>query len=152
THALPSVGAGIAMMLLFNVAAAAMLLPLRYALTVAVLASVAMVAEFVWSVLGGGASPRSLAELSMFITSYLALAWLGNQIGQRARSSQQLAARRTAEVASLVEINELIIRRMRTGVLVVDADQQITLANEAAALLLGEATSAGGTSLAAVVP
>src|SRR5690606_22356147 len=41
THALPGVGAGIAMMLLFNVVAAAMLLRLRYGLAVAVLASLA---------------------------------------------------------------------------------------------------------------
>lgn len=150
THALPSVAAGIAMMLLFNVAAAAMLLPLRYGMGVAVLASLALVGEFLWSAFADGERPRSLAELSMFVTSYLALAWLGHQIGQRARSSQQLAERRTAEVANLVEINELIIRRMRTGVLVVDADNRITLANEAASLLLadGAETQAGLNQMA----
>lgn len=152
THALPEVDAGIAMMLLFNVAAAAMLLPLRYGLAVAVLASIAMVAEYIWSLLDTGPSPRSLAELSMFVTSYLALAWLANQIGQRARSSQQLAARRTAEVANLVEINELIIRRMRTGVLVVDADNRITLANEAASLLLGDGAGTGAAALTQAAP
>ena len=73
THALPSVAAGIAMMLLFNVAAAAMLLPLRYGMVVAVLASLALVGEYVWSVLADGNQPRSLAELCMFVTSYLAL-------------------------------------------------------------------------------
>src|SRR5690606_21508020 len=57
----------------------------------------------------------------------------------RARTSQQLADSRGAQVANLVEINELIIRRMRTGVLVVDGDTRITLANEAAMLLLGDA-------------
>jgi len=143
THALPPVAAGIAMMLLFNVAAAAMLLPLRFGMSVAVLASLALVIEFLWSAFADGERPRSLAELSMFVTSYLALAWLGNQIGHRARSSQRLAEQRTAEVANLVEINELIIRRMRTGVLVVDSDNQITLANEAASLLLGDGSDGG---------
>src|SRR5690606_9472999 len=139
THALPGVGAGIAMMLLFNVVAAAMLLRLRYGLAVAVLASLALVGEYIWTLLGSGGQPRSLAELTMFVASYLALAWLGHQIGQRARTSQQLADSRGAQVANLVEINELIIRRMRTGVLVVDGDTRITLANEAAMLLLGDA-------------
>jgi two-component system sensor histidine kinase PilS (NtrC family) len=150
THALPSVAAGIAMMLLFNVAAAAMLLPLRFGMAVACLASLALVLEYFWSSLASGAPPRSIAELSMFVTSYLALAWLGHQIGHRARSSQRLAERRTAEVANLVEINELIIRRMRTGVLVVDADNRITLANEAASLLLadGAETQAGLNQMA----
>src|SRR5690606_19771756 len=77
THALPGVGAGIAMMLLFNVAAAAMLLRLRQGLAVAVLASLALVGEYAWSVLGSdGPPPRPLAELTMFVTSYLALGWL----------------------------------------------------------------------------
>jgi len=151
THALPGVASGIAMMLLFNVAAAAMLLPLRYALVVAGLASVSMGLEYVWSVLEFGQQPRSLAELCMFVISYLALAWLAHQIGLRARSSQRLADRRSAEVANLVEINELIIRRMRTGVLVVDVEGRITLANEAASLLLGDG-AAGSVPLHGVAP
>jgi len=154
THAMPDVGAGIAMMLLFNVAAGAMLLRLRYGLTLAVLASLALVAEYMWTVLDGtGPPPRPLAELCMFVTSYLALAWLGHQIGHRARASEELADTRGAQVANLVEINELIIRRMRTGVLVVDGQTRITLANEAAALLLGDAMrGAGGDQLSTVAP
>ena len=82
------------MMLLFNVAAAAMLLPLRYGLVLAVLASLALALEYVWTTMVAGSPPRSIAELSMFVTSYLALAWLGYQIGNRARSSEQLAEKR----------------------------------------------------------
>ncbi|WP_447729689.1 sensor histidine kinase [Pseudoxanthomonas suwonensis] len=153
THALPGIGAGIAMMLLFNVVAAAMLLPLRYGLGLAVLASLALAGEYAWTVLDGtGPAPRPLAELTMFITSYLALGWLGHQIGQRARASQQLADTRGAQVANLVEINELVIRRMRTGVLVVDGETRITLANEAALLLLGEMGPGPERSLAAAAP
>ena len=53
--------------------------------------------------------------------------------------TQQLADQRGAEVANLFEVNELIIRRMRTGVLLVDGDGEIRLANEAALLHLGAA-------------
>ncbi|MGX9720849.1 sensor histidine kinase [Stenotrophomonas acidaminiphila] len=139
THALPGASAGISMSLLFNISAAAMLLPLSRGMLVAVVASLATVAEFGWREFEGGQSTRTLAELAMFITSYLALAWISYQIGNRARRNQQLAERRGAEVANLFEINELIIRRMRTGVLVVDGGGRIALANEAAAALLGEA-------------
>ncbi len=141
THALPGASAGISMTLLFNIAAAAMLLPLSRGMLVALAASGALVAEYALSELEGGEGSRSLAELAMFVTSYLALAWISCQIGQRARRSQQLAERRGAEVANLFEINELIIRRMRTGVLVVDGGGRITVANEAATGLLGDAGS-----------
>jgi two-component system, NtrC family, sensor histidine kinase PilS len=137
-HALPSASAGIATMLLFNIAAAAMLLRLRYGFGIALLASVATCFEYLWNQLDGGSQSRTLAEVAMFVTSYLALAFICNQIGQRARTSQALAEQRGAEVANLYEVNELIIRRMRTGVLVVDRHNRITLANEAASLLIGD--------------
>jgi len=155
THALPAASAGIAMMLLFNVAAASMLLPLRLGLTIALIASAATVLEYVWSLVEGTQSSRSLAELAMFVTSYMAVAYSCYQIGQRARSNQQLAERRGAEVANLFEVNELIIRRMRTGVLVVDTHNRITLANEAATTLIGDAegnTISGALELSSAAP
>lgn len=137
THALPQVAGGIAMLLMFNLAAAAMLLPRRMGLALALLASCALAGEFAWVSAVGDIQNRSLTELLMFVGSYLALAWLGYQIGHRARVSQKEAGSAKARVANLVEINEMIIRRLRTGVLVVDEDNHITLANEAASALLG---------------
>lgn len=138
TYALPEATAGIAMMLLFNVAAAALLLPVRLGIGIAMLAAASVLVEFFVTVLGKTASERSVAEVIMFAATYLAVGYLASQIGQRARSSQALAEQRGVEVANLFEINELIIRRMRTGVLVVDAENRIKLANEAASLLIGD--------------
>ncbi len=138
TYAIPVASDGIAMLLLFNIAAAAAMLPLRYGLGLAILAVASLFAGQLASHFWSDGSTRSLAELIMFSVSYLAVALLAYQIGARARSSQELAEKRGAEVANLFEINELIIRRMRTGVLVVDGDNHIKLANEAANLLLGD--------------
>ena len=138
TYALPEATAGIAMLLLFNVAAAALLLPFRLAVGIAVLAAVAMSLEFLVGVFGFSSSERPVAEVIMFAVTYLAVGYLAAQTGQRARSSQALAEQRGVEVANLFEVNELIIRRMRTGVLVVDAENRVKLANEAASLLIGE--------------
>ncbi|WP_313271234.1 ATP-binding protein [Stenotrophomonas sp.] len=155
SHALPGASAGISMLLLFNIAAAALLLPLARAMMLALLASIASVTEYIWQAFEGSDNLRTLAELAMFVTSYLALAFISYQIGSRTRRTQQLADRRSAEVANLFEVNELIIRRMRTGVLVVDAAGQITLVNEAASALLGDSednTGAEPQSLANASP
>lgn len=139
THALPATTAGVAMMLLFNVAAGALLLPSwRWAMTMIGLTVASLFIEYGWTLFHDGGGDRSVAEVVMFAISYLAVGYLAHQAGQRARRSEALADQRGAEVANLVEINELIIRRMRTGVLVVDADNHIKLANEAASLLLGD--------------
>lgn len=136
-HALPESSAGIAMMLLFNVGASALLLPLRTALAVAALASLGFALEYGWALLTDLTPTHSLAELSMFSVSYLAMATLTHLLGRQLQAAEALAAQRGTQVADLAQVNELIIRRMRTGVLLVDAAGQVRLANEAAALLLG---------------
>ena len=136
-HALPGVASGIAMMLLFNVGAAALLLPLRGGLAVAATASLALLAQYLWAMLAGGGDARPPVEVVMLAISYLALATLTSLLGRQLRASQALAAQRGSQVANLAEVNELIIRRMRTGVLLVDGQGEIRLANEAAMLQLG---------------
>ncbi len=136
-HALPASAAGIAMMLLFNIGAAAFLLPLRLGIGSAVLAGLALGIEYVASTIHDGGPTNSLAELTMFAVSYLAMATLTNLVGRQMRATEALAERRGHQAANLAEVNELIIRRMRTGVLLVDGDGTIKLANEAAMLQLG---------------
>ncbi|HTL13651.1 MAG TPA: ATP-binding protein [Thermomonas sp.] len=136
-HALSDASAGIAMMLLFNVGAAAMLLPLRLGICTAALAAGAFAAVYGWSLAVHGESGQSLAELSMFSISFLAMATLTNLLGRQMRAAQALAERRGTQAANMAEVNELVIRRMRTGVLLVDGAGRVRLANEAAVLLLG---------------
>lgn len=138
THAIPEVGPGVALMLVFNLGAAALFLRLQASLAVAALAAAALMVEFVWGRLDGSAADRPLAELLMFTFSFFAMVTLTFLLGERLRTSQDLADRRGVEAESLAGINELIIRRMRTGVLMVDATRRIRLANEAAMQLYGE--------------
>jgi len=74
----------------------------------------------------------------MFSIGYLALATLMSVLGRQMRNSYELAERRGNEAAHLAEVNELIIRRLRTGVLLVDGQGRLRMANEAATALLGE--------------
>lgn len=150
-HAVPSAGSGVALMLLFNVGSASLLLSLRTGLIVASLASAGLAAAYLWTLLIEQQQPRPLAELMMFTVSFLAIATLTHQLRVQMRATEALAERRGAEAIRLAEINELIIRRMRTGVLLVDREAQIRLANEAAMLLLGEG-AAGTRRLAEAAP
>ncbi len=136
THAITGARAGVALLLLFNIAASALFLKQRVALIVAGAASVALFVEFVWYSFEPGSIQRPLAETMMYAVAYLAVAALASMMGRQMHATQELADRRGAEAANLAEINELIIRRMRTGVLLVDGTGQIRLANEAAMALL----------------
>ena len=136
-HALPAIAPGASMLLLFNIGAASLLLPLRYGLGLALLGAAALMGQFVWATLFDPDSGRPLAERLMFAVSFGAFAILTYLLGRQMRDSQALAEQRRAEVADLAALNELIIRRMRTGVLLVDANRRIRMVNEAALLLLG---------------
>lgn len=149
-HALPAAGTGIALMLLFNVGSAALLLPARWAAAVAISAAVGLIGEHAWSI-GFDGSTRHHAEPVMFALAYLALATLTSVLGRQMRESYYLAHHHGEQAAHLVEVNDLIIRRLRTGVLLVDGNNQVGLANEAAGALLGEKVD-GERDLARALP
>src|SRR5690606_19806784 len=136
THAMPGAGPGIALMLVFNLAAAALFLPLRWSMTFAGAATIALVAEYSWDRIEQAHAFRPLAEVLMFSVGYFAVTALMHHLGVQMRATQRLADRRGAEAANLAEINELVIRRMRTGVMLVDGGGRVRMANEAAQLLL----------------
>ncbi|MGO4776469.1 PAS domain-containing sensor histidine kinase, partial [Lysobacter sp. 2RAB21] len=124
-HALPGAGTGIALMLMFNVGAAALLLRARYGIGAAIVACLGLIGEWLWTELGNESTGRTIAEPIMFALGYLSIALLTNMLGRQMRESQELAERRGAEAANYAEINELIIRRMRTGVLLVDGEGRL---------------------------
>ena len=136
-HAIPAAGTGIALMLLFNVGSAALLLPPRWAAVVAAGSVAGLLGEHVWSIVFDD-SVRHHAEPVMFATAYLALATLTSVLGRQMRESHYLAEHHGEQAAHLVEVNDLIIRRLRTGVMLVDGNNRVQLANEAAGALLGE--------------
>ncbi len=135
-HNLSGADSGIALLLMFNIGASSLLLPLGAALTMAAAAALALLGEYVWSLLLLREN-RSVAEAVMFSISYLATAMLANLLGRQLRETEVLAEMRGVEVDNLARINELIIRRMRTGLLAVDMDNMIRMFNEAAWYLLG---------------
>jgi two-component system sensor histidine kinase PilS (NtrC family) len=137
-HAFANVENGIALLLVVNIGAGALLLPLRFGLGFAIVAVALTIAEFFYAQDQYGTTGRNLAEVLMFGTTYLAAAGLCHMLGRQMRESHALAEQRGAEVANLAQLNELIIRRMRTGVLVVDAAGIVQLVNEAAWHLLGQ--------------
>src|SRR5690606_17854989 len=116
----------------------ALLLPLNFALVFTISMAALAISELLWTQNEVGASERNLPEVLMFAAAYRAVTALSHMLGRQIRESHALAEQRGAEVASVAQLNELIIRRMRTGVLVVDAAGAIQLVNEAAWHLLGQ--------------
>jgi two-component system, NtrC family, sensor histidine kinase PilS len=140
----------IAMLLLVNVGAGALLLPPRLAGLFAALAAFGVLGQCLYgrTVLQ---EDRNLLEAGLYGLSYFATATLCFVLGKQMRETEALATQRGIDLANLAQINELIIRRMKTGVLVVDDANRVHRWNESAWALLGN-PKPGQRDLGSVAP
>ncbi|UPG85081.1 ATP-binding protein [Luteibacter aegosomatis] len=129
---------GVSMMLAVNIATGALLLPLRLSMFFAALATLGMLGHSVFDLAdASGTTDRELAEYGLFGAAYFACATLCYLLGRNIRASEALAEQRGLDLANLAQVNELIIRRMKTGVLLVDESNRIHQLNESAWMLMG---------------
>jgi two-component system sensor histidine kinase PilS (NtrC family) len=133
--ALPGLSNAIATLLLVNVSAGALLLEPRLAFLAAALATSAVLG--VLGFLRASSDPGAWLEAGMFGLGYFAATALCQALRRQVTETQQLVEQRELDLANLSQLNELIIRRMRTGVLVVDSTNRIHRINESAWHLLG---------------
>jgi len=137
THASGGINSGFAILLMVTVAAAATFVPGQVATLVAAVASLAVLADAAVLILArdnelGTLMPAGLLGVLLFASSLLV-----QRLAVRLRQSQELAQARAAEVKELQQLNQMIVQRMRTGILFVDAGDKVRIANEAAAQMLG---------------
>jgi two-component system sensor histidine kinase PilS (NtrC family) len=142
---------GLAVLLIFASASAAILLPLRTALFLASLVVLAFIGEAMAGILLRADDLTSLVQAGLYGTTALITTSLVSLLSFWLRDYRLLTEQQARELTRLEQINELIIRRMRSGVLAVDGDCRIQLMNESAWFLLGS-PSGQRRSLADVSP
>jgi two-component system sensor histidine kinase PilS (NtrC family) len=128
---------GIAMMLVVNIGVGALLLPLRLALFFASLATLGILGRALFGLPRNSDFDHELLEAGLFGIAYFAFTWLCHALSRQLRATEALAEQRGLDLANLAQVNELIIRRMKTGVLLVDDANRVHQLNESAWMLLG---------------
>jgi len=79
--------------------------------------------------------------------SYFAAALSIQYISRRIRQNEIRALTQAAELADLERVNRQIVQRMRTGIVLVDHDNQIRMANPSARALMGQMQNAEASQL-----
>lgn len=130
-------GGGTGALLLVTVAMSSLLLPGRLALLTAALATVAVLGEASLAMTYFREGARNPVQAAFFSAGFFITVALFYWLAREARESQELAAASDSDRASLSQLNEMIIQRMRTGIMVVDAEERIARRNESAWYLLG---------------
>lgn len=135
--ALGTVEGGIGILLIFTCGLAAVLLPLRIALLLASVASLSMIGTALWQLAAGSASAATMVQAGLYGITAMVTAVMANQLAYWARDYRLIAEKTRATLSELEHVNELIIRRMRTGVIAVDETNRVQVMNESAWFLLG---------------
>ena len=136
-HATGGATSALGVLLVIAVAAGALISPGRPAYLFAAVATLALLFETGLASLslekpGAGDITRAgLLGLVLF-----AAAGLAHVLAIRIRESEALARQRGIDLANLQQLNQYIIQQLQSGVLVIDPDNNIRLANETAHTLL----------------
>jgi len=134
--ALGGLTSGVGILLIFTSGVAAVLLPLRIALFLASIASLTIIGS-AWWLYHPGNSTEPLLQAGIYGVTAMVSAIMANQLAFWARDYRLIAEKHRETLYELEQVNELIIRRMRTGVIAVDHETNILVMNEAAWFLMG---------------
>jgi two-component system sensor histidine kinase PilS (NtrC family) len=137
THASGGVNSGFAVLLMVTVAAAAVFVRGQVATLVAAVASLAVLSEAVFLMAARASGVGTLFSAGVLGMLLFLSSLLVQRLAARLESSQELALEKSGEVIELQRLNQLIIERMRTGILFIDANDRVRIANQAALQLLG---------------
>ncbi len=138
-HASGGLQAGRGVLMLVPVAGSSLLAGVRFGTLFAALATLILLGDqFLLDLTaqpgGGRYTEAALLGIATFITA-LAGAFLAHP----ARENEALAHRRGIDIADLEALNAHIVQRVETGVIAIDTDGRLRLANQAARGLLGGA-------------
>lgn len=150
-HTSGGVRSGLGVSLLISLAAAGLISRGRLVFFHAAVAALAILVEQAFQMWRFDAPPGDFLQSGLTSMALFATAGLGWTLARYARTSESLAAQRTVDLANLGQINELVIRDMQDGLLVVDPEGTIRQHNPRVAQLLGP-VPAGRAALADYAP
>jgi two-component system sensor histidine kinase PilS (NtrC family) len=143
TYASGGVSSGLGLLLLASLAAAGIISRGRLTLFFASLASIAVLTEHAFEALYRDASVTLFVQAGLLSVGYFATAWLAHTLARYTQASEQLAAQREVDLASMAQVNQLVIQDMQDGVLVVDERGVIRQINRRAVEILGPIPKSG---------
>ena len=136
-YASGGVRSGLGVILLVSLAAAGLITRGRLAFFHAAIAALAVLLEQTFQVWRFDAGLQDFVQSGLTAAAFFATAGLASTLARHARTSEEIAEERKIDLANLSQINELVIRDLQDGMLVVDAQGRIRQTNPRATQLLG---------------
>jgi two-component system sensor histidine kinase PilS (NtrC family) len=149
-YASDGLGSGFGMLLVIVVAGGALLLPGRFGILFASLATLAVLGHEVYTQLHRFFPAPNYTHAGFLGITFFGTAIIGNVLASRVRESEALAEQRGLDLQNLARLNEHIVQHLDAGILVLDQEQRISVVNESARFLLSAGAFVAGKPLAQV--
>ena len=134
-HASGGLKTGLGSLLLVVVVSGAALIPGRTAVSFAAVATLSVLLEASYSQIAGDGVTK-YSQAGLLGATFFATALLAQSLAKKMQKSQTLAEQRAQDVTKLAALNERIISRMQTGLVVIDFEGNVTRCNKSARSLL----------------
>src|SRR5260221_7534919 len=136
-YASGGVRSGLGVLLLVSLAPARLITRGRLVFFHAAIAAIAIPLEQTVQISRYHAGGQDFVQAGITSAAFFATAGLASALARYARTSEEIAEERKIDLANLSQINELVIRDMQDGILVVDGNGRIRQNNPRAIQLLG---------------
>ncbi len=127
----------LSLLFIIAIVGSALVLPYRMSMLIAALAAFSILSQAVTRVISDNLPPNEFATAGTLGLVFFITAFVVQHLVTRAKRNEVLAAQRAENIEELLLLNEKIVQRMRTGIVVINDKGTIFLINESARNLLG---------------
>jgi two-component system sensor histidine kinase PilS (NtrC family) len=136
-YASDGLNSGFGMLLVIAVAGGGLLSPGRISILFGALATIAVLGHEIYGHFVRVYPPPNYTHAGILGIAYFVTAYISHALASRVQESEALARQRGIDLENLARLNEHIVQRLQSGIVVIDAELKIQLINESAANFLG---------------
>jgi len=130
------VAGGFGILLVVAIAGACLFVRLKAAIVFAAASTLMILLETILGIWHLDYPSASYTQAGLLGAVLFGTAVLASMLAEQARRSEALAAQRALDIENLSRLNEYIVRRMRSGIIVLNDAHQVVLVNEAALTMI----------------
>lgn len=146
-HASGGIESGLGGLMIIFIGAGSLVLPLKFPLVLAALATFALLGEQLYTQFSNNAIAANYPAAGIISAIIFAMALATRPLGRRIQASEALARQRGIDLRNLSQLNEYIVQHLRESIIVLDAGDNVRLSNTSASRLLGAASDIRGLPL-----
>ena len=136
-HATGGIRTGLGMLLIISISMTSLFLHRRVTILFAAISALAIIGEQIYSQFAYPNYTPAFTQAGLLGILIFISAFLATYTTRRLKESEKLAEQASHELETIVQMNEHIIKNMRTGIMVIKNNGRILMANNAALELLG---------------